>query len=367
MTIGLSPAPPPSMKQVVLHSDSAVLDAQAHPAVLKRIIFLAPHSVKLAFRSTSRTAKGLADQELFEHVVVVQWGSMSYLNPDPSSLYALVSPDGHKLPGKPMLASNKAWERRLAQTLIIDSTVRSPYYQWAAIVRVGRPRILRRLISGGLWHAPNSLMAVDLLVLSPRSLHSKLGQDMLTATLVNRPGKHVINVLFDMAFRGAYFPTGSGGEKTKGHAVLIFNMLPLGGALHRHLYHPGDDDPIAARNMNLTSPDETFFDSLAQIVMSGVYVDYTLVGLDEVDHHLLGVDHHLTAKTIKARIVNLIRERQHRNTTLGLPPHIPAAELEESLTLLSHHDYRLTVGAAQYDIETWPNAPALWWSASERA
>lgn len=234
------------------------------------------------------------------------------------------------------------------------------------MVLAARPRVLRRLVAGGLWRASTSLTAVDLLVLSPRSLDSRLGQDMLTATMENRPGKHVINVLLDTAFRGSYFPTGSGGEKNKGHAVLIFNLLPVGGTLHRHLYYPVDDEPVLARNMNLTSPGETFLDSLAQIVMSGVYVDYTFVGLDEVDHRLIGVDHHLTDQTLKARIVNLIHERQHRNTTMGLPPHIPASELAASLTMLSHHDYRVKVVAAQYEIEAWQHAPAHWWSPSAK-
>lgn len=115
------------MKQATPQINPAVLDTQAHPAVLKRIIFFAPHSVQLAFRATSRTAKAQADQHLFEHVVIVEWGAMSYLIPHLCELFALVSPAGHKLPGKPMVGSSKGWERRLAPTLILDSTIRTPF------------------------------------------------------------------------------------------------------------------------------------------------------------------------------------------------------------------------------------------------
>lgn len=341
----------------------AVLDTAAHAAVLVRIVALAPHGVRLALRGASRTAKGLADDQLFAHVVVVQWGSARCYDRDSTALFALRTPAGDTLPGKPMAAANPRWKRRLAHTRIMDSTVRLPSFQWETIVHEGRPRVLRRLVSGGLWRASPNLVAVDLVVLSPLSLACKLGQDMLTAALVARPKKHVINVLLDIAYRGAYFPVGSAGERHGNAAVLIFAMLPIGGALHRHLYYPGDDDaPVPARIMNLTSPEEDLFDSLAAVVASGVYSTYTFVGLHEVDHHLIGVDHALTPETLKARIINLVRARQHRSSAMGLPPHISAAELDTSLALVSHHDYRLMVGAEQYEIETWPQAPATWWA-----
>ncbi|BEI94743.1 uncharacterized protein CcaverHIS019_0703240 [Cutaneotrichosporon cavernicola] len=364
MTVTLTVDPPTPMKGVLaLNADAGVLDTTAHPSILKRLIALAPHDVKLTFREVSRTARGLADDILFGHVVVAQWGSATCYDKGRTSLFALLTPAGDKLPGKPMSSDNKHWKRRLAHTDIMDSTVRLPSFQWETIVHEGRPRVLRRLISGGLWRASPNLTAVDLLVLSPLSLSCRLGQDMLTASLVAKPKKHVINILLDLAYRGAHFPVGSAGERHNNAAVLIFSMLPIGGALHRHLYYPGDDDPpVTARIMNLTSPGEDFFDSLATVVASGVYNTYTLVGLHEIDHHIIGTDHYLEPKTLKARIVNLVRARQHRSSAMGLPPHIPAAELEQSLTLVSHHDYRLMIGAEQYEIETWPQAPARWWA-----
>lgn len=366
MTISESTTRPSAIKAVSLHPHGPVLDAQGHPEILKQIIYFCPHPAKLSFRLTSRIAQAVTDHQLFAHVVINQWGELSFPDRPPSPLFALVTPTGHKLPCKPMVASNKAWERRLAPTRILDSTVRTPFFHWEAIVRAAQPRVLRRLVSDGLWRASHNLTVVDLLVLSPRSLDSKLGQDMMTATLMNRPGKHVINVLFDPSFCGAYFPIGSGGDKHKGHAVLIFNTLPRGRALRRHLYHPVDDAPVKERNLNLTSLEETFFDSLAQIVMSGVYVDYTFVGPHEVDHVLLGVNHKLEPEMIKAHILNLIRERQHRDATLGLPPLIGASELAAALTMMSHEDYRRKVGPEQYKIETWAHAPAPWWSASDK-
>jgi hypothetical protein len=365
MTITVTVAPPTlSMKgALTLDPDAGALDTATHPTILRRLIALAPHDVKIAFRGASRTAKGLADDALFSHVVVVQWGSAVCYDKDRTSLFALLTPGGDKLPGKPMAAENPGWKRRLAHTIIMDSMVRLPSFQWETIVHEGRPRVLRRLIAGGLWRAPANLTAIDLLVLSPLSYASKLGQDMLTASLVAAPKKHVINVLLDLSYRGAHFPVGSAGEQRNNTAVFIFSMLPIGGALHRHLYYPGDDDPpVPARIMNLTSPEEDIFDSLASVVTSGVYSSYTFVGLHEVDHHLIGADHHLAPETLKARIVNVVRDRQHRRTAIGLTSKISTAEIEKSLTLVSHHDYRVMVGAEQYELETWPQAPARWWA-----
>ncbi|KLT40114.1 hypothetical protein CC85DRAFT_287823, partial [Cutaneotrichosporon oleaginosum] len=366
-----SPAPKGACRPAL---DPAVctLDTKAHPAILKRLIALSPHAGKLAFRAASRTSRDLADAALFAHAVIVQWGSAGCYAKPPTSLFALLSPAGDVLPGKPLAANNAAWARRLAHTRVLDSTVRLPSFQWETVVHawpqdLGRPRVLRRLVAGGLWRgAPPTV--VDLVVLSPLSLASSLGQDMLTAALTASPRKHVINVLVDASYRGAFFPTGSAGEACRNTAVLIFAPLPH-GALRRHLTYPGDDTPVPSRIMNLTSATEDIFDSLAAIVSSGVYTSYLFVGLHELDPQLLGLGGgggggdgglELFAGVLKSRILDVVRERHSRSSALGLA-HVSAASLENSLALLSHAEYRAAVGDGTYTIETWPQAPAPWW------
>lgn len=266
----------------------ATLDASSYPHIFDLIVSHAPYPALLSLRLVSRHARKQADATLYTRVAITRRPQ-----PNPTSSYfdrisfATVLPTGgghlpFPLPLTPahgeeaMLCAHPPW----AHVRTVDYGVRWP--EFPVPLPFGGLRSVRRLRDDA--DCPIAHTVVDFLRLGEE------GEGVVRVAQTHALQRHVLVVHFDPGTRKGCVPMSVEQHPFRGEGVIIFHPTPSGN-------DPSVDKPLGELDeRSATQPDAlshggsvAFLHNILWLIANRVHAHYTLVGLEAVPLHLLGL------------------------------------------------------------------------------